>query len=207
MEPASFLTTLERLWNKSELLLWALATACLVAFLALVIAARFDAQTFGPAAQSSNHWLLPIGLALLVLAGFKTYHEKTHPPVRLVPREQQCFFGVTTQKDGRMTVQISGHFQIYNLSDQPLVLTEVRAIRPRITGQFIDRSVMVRGRDRDTYSGRHAIAPREAGDGSFHLFAFQDFSAAPREVKVAVKISDQFGRWHKLAIRRVRRVP
>ena len=42
MEPGAFVATLERLWSRSGLLLWALATACVVAFVALAVGAHFD---------------------------------------------------------------------------------------------------------------------------------------------------------------------
>src|SRR5690348_8134235 len=131
LDAASFIATLERLWSRSRLLLWALAAASLVAFVRLAIAARLDATTFGPAARSATSWLLPLGLGLLVLACFRSYHDIRNPPVRLVPTESQFFCHVNTQTDGRLTTQIAGHFEIYNLSDQPIVLTDVRVVRPR----------------------------------------------------------------------------
>lgn len=202
MEPGVFVATLERLWSRSELLLWALATACVVAFVALAVGAHFDPPTFGTVAQSANAWLLPFGVALLVLAGFRTYYEKTRPAVRLVPLEQQFFWHVNKPNDGSVTTQIVGHFEAYNLSDSPIVLIDIKPIKPKITGQFIARAVDVQD-VHTVYSGRYPIPAHMRVDGSFHLIAIQDFSSRGAEMDITVRISDQFGRRYKLAVRRV----
>ena len=91
VEPGAFLAMLERLWSRSGLLLWALGTAFIVAFVALAVGAHFDPSAFAATAQSATAWLLPIGAALLVLAGFRTYHENMNSPLRIVPLEPQFF--------------------------------------------------------------------------------------------------------------------
>lgn len=204
MEPGTFVATLERLWSRSQLLLWALATACIVAFIALAVAAHFDPTTFGATAQSANAWLLLFGAALLVLAGFRTSYEKRQRGLRIVPHEQQFFWGTPKYGDGRIAIQIAGHFEVYNLSDQPIVLAEVRPIKPHITGEFMDRSVHLRD-PRSEYVGDYAIPPRSRGEGSFHMFAFQDFSSQGPQMDIVVKVADQFGRWYRIKLPRVRR--
>ena len=202
IDPATFFATIIRVWDKSGPLLWAMGTACIVAFGALAIGARVDPATFGPSSQAFNVWLLPFGLSFLVLATFRTAYERTHPQVRLVPREQSFYWHLTKQPDGRTTVQIAGHFEIYNLRNAPLVLSNIKVVRPRITGEIINRDVSVK-QQRGPYTGRYSLDERTKGDGSLHIFAIQDFSHKRGPMRLVVKISDQFGHWYKMVVRRV----
>ena len=130
LEPGTFIAMLERLWSRSSLLLWAIAAACGLAFLALLIAARVDPVTFVAAAQATMVWLLPLGVGAAVLAGFRTYHERTHPAVRFVADEQQSFVHVAPQSDGGVVTQISTHFEVVNLSDRQILLRRFRSVDP-----------------------------------------------------------------------------
>jgi len=203
LEPSTFVATLERLWNRSGILLTALSTACLAAFVALVIAARFAPTTFDAASQSTEVWLLPLGISLAVLATFRKVYERNHPALRIVPTENQFFVHSAKQKDGRMTAQIAGHFEVYNLTDKPIVLTDVRSIKPRIHGKLVTKLVNVED-TQSAYWGRYAVPPRMMVRGSFMLIAYEDLSERGPEMDVTVRVSDQFGRWHKITVEGVR---
>lgn len=121
-----------------------------------------------------------------------------------MPIENQFYVHPAKQQDGRMTVQIVGRFEIYNLSDQPIVLIDVKPIKPRITGKLINRLINVQDTN-SQYSGRYPVPPYTMGNGSFMLIAYQDFSSRGSEVDVVVKVSDQFGRSHKIAVKHARK--
>jgi hypothetical protein len=204
MDAASFVATLERLWQRSAALLWALGVACTTAFVGLAVGAWLDAKTFGPAAQSSTPWLLPLGIALLVLAGFRSWYDRRHPALRFVPIPHQFFWHVTRQQDGQMTIQIGGRFEVYNLAASPMVLIEFKIVRPKIRGRLVNQMVHVEDTESDFW-GRYPIPAYTRVLGSVHAMAFQDFSQHAPEMDIAVKVRAQTGTWYKVEVPRVRK--
>lgn len=185
------------------MLLWAIAVASFCATAGLYIAGRIDAVTFGATTQSSVAWLLPLGLMTLVLAGFRTYYERSRPPVRFVAQNQQSFLHVQKQQDGSFTTQIVARFEVLNLSQSPIYLPEIKLIKPRTQAEIIQKTFITRQHDGVMF-GRNVIPPGHATDASADIIFRSDIIGSSHDVNIKLKISDQFGRWHRATIRHIR---
>jgi hypothetical protein len=154
LDPLTLTTTLVTLWNRGSILLWALAAASLVAVAGATAVIGIDAEITGPA-RAFPLWLFVIAVAVAVLAAFKTYHERTVQTIRLVPSDNS-FAHAARQPDGTTLTQIAVDFEVYNLIDRTVWLTEAKIARPK--GRALHSMVVLRDQD-SQYHGRSYALP------------------------------------------------
>jgi hypothetical protein len=198
----SFTTALEKLWARGSLLLFALATGLFCAFLGAEGTRWIDAAALSSAGRGLPAWTLVGSIGLFVLAIFKRVHEARERSFGIVPVDSQSFWHAATQKDGRRTTQIVVRFDLVNLTQRALWLTEARLLRPR-TPKLLHWMTHVRQTGGRGF-GSHVVPPSARTEGSVQFLINDDLGDIIRRHGVKLKLSDQFGRWHPVTMKSLR---
>ena len=126
------LTEITRLWDRSHILLWALAIGSFLGFVVLAAMALTGSPPFVEANKQVSPWLLLASVILATLAALKYYQDRSIQTVKFFPNEQQSIYhGPIKQTDGSITTQISIRFEVFNLTDKSIWLPDVTVIRPQ----------------------------------------------------------------------------
>ena len=192
-DPVSWTNSISRLWERGSLFLWAVGTAAGIAFLVLVGVEICEPQIVPIV------WILIFGLITLVfvvLAAFKTWHEKNIRTLVFFPNEARSFWNHAPQPNGQRLTQIALHGRITNVSSQPIYPTEVRLVRPR--SRTVQRNIFTESGSGRVYGSNFAIAPAGRSQFSAHFFADGLVGRAGRPLTVVIEVSDQLGHWHRV---------
>ncbi|MBN9588464.1 MAG: hypothetical protein J0G99_05585 [Alphaproteobacteria bacterium] len=195
IDPVSSLNSVIILWKRGSLLLWALGSAALVSAIALVAYALLSAD------QSAQAWVpvaFVIAIVLLILAGFKTYQEKTIATMVFHLDDSSSFWHHAPQPDGREYTQIALRGRVTNVTAVPIYPTDVRLIHPR-TNRVVQRLIFTEHEGGRGYGSDNAIAPGARSGFSVHFFAESFVGNPGKPMKLVIKVSDQLGHWHKVA--------
>lgn len=186
-------------WGRSAVLLWCLATVCILSLIVLAVGAHFQ---FGDAPTLFAAYGTVLGLAfpaLLVFAAFKTYSERPKPILSLIPKERDSFWGQSTQTSGQITTQFCLRFQATNMSDSAIMLSEIALSRPFVRHRhFLAKHLLVRHARANTYSFTNPIEPHSLTFASGDFIIDHAVGRVGQPMRVTIKVQDHAGRWHKL---------
>lgn len=115
--------------------------------------------------------------------------------MRIVPNSKRCFFSDTTT-GGRPTSQVTGAFNITNISDQHL-----RIMRVHLTTSRTDGNAWLEGGSKDEFN-QEGIAPNQTSVCDVTFFTENRLRSNGSEKRLGVTFTDQYGNEH-----RVKKVP
>jgi hypothetical protein len=82
----------------------------------------------------------------------------------VTPEAQQSFWSSSKQADGSIVTQVVARLTVKNRTEEPLGLSHVRLVTPRIRGEIVHEDVSVRAVDRNMYGtaahSGHLIPPK-----------------------------------------------
>src|SRR2546425_11371098 len=95
--------------------------------------------------------------------------------------------------------------QATNLTDRPIKLSAVRLSRPWTRTRILEKTLITRDPNPgvNTYSSENRIRPRRVSDASCIFILDGPVGRRGKPMTAVIKVSDQFGRWHKLKFRLV----
>jgi hypothetical protein len=169
----------------------------LIAVLGLTIAAHLDPTTFGAGAQTISGALLAISILAVVLGGFQVHAERHTRTFEFTGIGHECWAGVTTQRDGRITTQIVCDLRVFNLTDDTRWLTDIRLVYPKTRARVLNHMIMVRQQVGQYYGG-YPIPPRARTDARVHMIVEADLSRGIDRRGITLRIADQDKHWHTL---------
>lgn len=195
-----------QLWERGKALLWALAAIC-AAVLAILFVGAFLGVATATVALQSYGLLLVIGAAGLgILAAVKIIASRYRPPsVHLIANNAQSLWGQSRQQDGRITTQLSFRFQAANPADNFIRLSAVRLSKPWTRAPVLANVLLTSNPNPkiNTFSQANPIAPRAISEVSGVLVFDKAIGRPGKPMTAVIKVSDQFGRWHKVKFRLV----
>jgi hypothetical protein len=198
------LNGLLKLWERGKTLLWALAAICVVV-LAILFGGKFLSIAGAQGAFETYELVLVLGAAIFaVLAGVKTIEDRRRPSVHIIANDRQSMWGQSTQTDGRVTTQLSLRMQVTNLRTRAIKLSAVRLVRPWTRAPTLENMVITRSPlypQENTFSHENPIAPRTTTEASCVLILGKPVGRPGRNMTAVIKVSDQFGRWHRVKFR------
>ena len=194
------LTEITRLWDRSHILLWALAIGSFLGFVVLAAMALTGSPQFVEANKTISPWLLLASIGLATLAALKHYQDRTIQTVKFFPNEHQSFYhGPIKQTDGSITTQIAIRFEVFNLTDKSIWLPDVTVTRPRSHAPVRMKHVSLRDQS-SNFHGGYELPPHGKSDGSVDLMIQGDLTDQIARKGVAVAIKDQFGHRHTIKL-------
>jgi hypothetical protein len=202
--PAKALAELARLWDRSHILLWALAAGTFIGFVALAAGALTGSPSFVQANDTASPWLLLASIMFTALAGLKHYQHRTIQTVSLVPVETQCFYHKAVQSDGSVNTQISIRMDVFSISDKSIWLSDVKLLRPRSHATVLSKAVTLKDPLTKLHGG-YALPPGLKTEGSVDLMIQEDLTDQIARQGVILCIKDQFGHRHYLKLTNIRR--
>jgi hypothetical protein len=157
--------------------------------------------------QSYGVWLVLAGVGFGTLAAVKTIvgHYRA-PSVHLIADETQSLWGQSRQPDGRTTTQLSFQAQATNLTDNFIKLSAVRISRPWTRARVLTKMLATRHPDYprvNMFSREYSIAPGAVSYVTGTLILEGAIGRAGKPMNAVLRISDQFGRWHKMKLKLV----
>jgi hypothetical protein len=200
-DPISWLSSALQAWERGSLFLWALGVGTLSAVVALSVTPIF-APTL-----TTNSWFPALTVAavvLLVLAGFKTYQERTIETLVFIADDMQSFWNHAPQPDGRKLTQIALRGRVTNKSDKPIYPADIELISPR-TKRVVQRNIFTEHEGGRVYGSDNAIAPGARAGFSAHFFADSFIGIEGKPLTIVVSIKDQLGHRHKVRFRNLSR--
>jgi hypothetical protein len=203
-DPAKGLAELARLWDRSHILLWALAAGTFAGFVVLAAGALTGSPSFVQANNTASPWLLLASIMFATFAGLKQYQERSIQTVRLVPIEAQCFYHRAVQNDGKVNTQIGIRMEVFNISEKSIWLPGVKLLRPRSHAPVLNKHVALKHQS-SVYHGPYELPPGARTDGSAHLMIQGDLTDQIARRGIKLCIEDQFGHRHKLNLPNLRK--
>jgi len=150
-----------------------------------------------PLRQSWGGWITALTIlfgALTVAKLARTVHDAItgkRRSVHLIANSRQSSWVQSKQSDGRVTTQLSLEIQVTNLTYRSIRLHEdIRLLRP-----------WTRARPLPTVLTPNRIDPKAVASVRCVILFNRAIGRAGRPLTTVIKISDQFGRWHKLKTR------
>jgi len=137
-------------------------------------------------------------------AAVKTIESRYRPPtVHLIPNNAQSLWAQSQQPDGRVTTQFSFRMQATNLTDTVIQLSEVRMSRPWTRARVLANVLVTRhpNPNVNTFAHENPILPRAISEASCTIMLDGAISRQGKPMTAVFKVSDQFGRWHKVKFR------
>jgi hypothetical protein len=193
-----------RLWDRGKTLLWALAAICAAVFGLLLVGSYVGMAGSSAVLSDQGLWLVLGAMIFGILAAVRTIEERSPPTVRLIANERQSLWAQAKQADGRITTQFSFRMQVTNLTDKPIRLSAVRLTRPWTRARVLDQPLFTRHPDpAENIYGDYPILPRAVSSASCTIILDQPVGRAGKTIAAVIKVSDQFGRWHKLKFKRL----
>jgi hypothetical protein len=194
------LTEITRLWDRSHILLWALAIGSFLGFVVLAAMALTGSPPFVEANKQVSPWLLLASVILATLAALKYYQDRSIQTVKFFPNEQQSIYhGPIKQTDGSITTQISIRFEVFNLTDKSIWLPDVTVIRPRSHAPVRMKLLLLKDQPSNVHGG-YELPPHGKTRGSVELMIQEDLTRQIARKGVAVAIKDQFGHRHTIKL-------
>lgn len=195
-----------QLWERGgAILLWALTAISAVVFAVLIAGALVGVAGAGIALESYGLLFVLAVVALGILAAVKTIQSRYRSPsVHLIANATQSFWCQSKQQDGRITTQLSFHAQVTNLTDNVIKLSDVRISRPLTQAHLLTKVLLTRHPHYPQvtlFSREYPIAPRAISEVTCTLMLDRAIGRPGRAMIAVFKISDQFGRWHKVKFR------
>jgi hypothetical protein len=133
------------LWSNGALLLWCLTTAGAAGLSVLSVLSLLHVEHAQTMLSSYGTETALAVVVLAVFAVFKAYTERAARPLVFIAQEQQSFWGETRQSTGQVTAQITLRFQVTNVADRNLKLSDVQLVRPWVRrSSIIQRDLHVR---------------------------------------------------------------
>src|SRR5262249_38088034 len=158
-------------------------------------------------ALQSYGLLLVLGIAGFgILAAVKTIASRYRPPsVHLIANNAQSFWAQSRQQDGRITTQLSLGFQATNLTDNSIRLSAIRLSRPGTRAAILANVLITRNPNPEisTFSRENPIRPGAVSEVSGTLMFEKAIGRPGKPMTAVIKVSDQFGRWHRVKFRLV----
>ena len=137
----------------------------------------------------------------LLCALVRTISDHKGPTLRLIGDENRSYWYEWRYPDGGVTTQFCLWLEATNLTNTPIRLSAARLVRPRTWTLATESDVLTRSPDypRDTrYSHENSILPHDT-TRVMSTLAFDKGIAGPGgRLETTLKMSDQFGRWHKV---------
>jgi hypothetical protein len=193
-----------QLWERGKTLLWPLAAICAVVFAILFGGAFLGIDATAAALGSYGLWLA-LGAAVFgILAAVKTLESRRRPSVHLIANERQSLWGQSKERDGRrIATQLSFQMQATNLTGSPIKVSDVRLSRPWTRARVLQHVLATQHSDPavNTYSSENQIPPRGIAQVHCHIILDRPVGRAGQPLTAVIKVSDQFGRWHKVKFR------
>lgn len=199
-DPVKWLSSALQIWERGSLFLWALATAALLALLALV---GFSIFKPAPGIATLMLWVSIGFVVLVVLAGFKTYQERTVRTLVFVIDDMQSFWHHAPQPDGRELTQIALRGRVTNVTKQPIYPTEIRLLSP-CKGRVRQKNIFTEHEGGRVYGSDNAVGPGTRAGFSAHFFVDGFLGKSGKPMTIVVSISDQLGHWHRVTFRDLR---
>lgn len=196
----------DELLRRGSFVSFALASAVLAAAVVFALLARFDPDNFAVPYRTYGIWFWLESAFLFVFAAFLRVRERGKKSVNIVPVEHQCDASAPRQPDGSVHTHLSCHFDVFNLTNAPIRLPQVRLIKPRPRAR-VSLSVMTVQQHQGSCFGDYQIPAGCETAGHAIIFIDADLTDAIRRKGVVLKIGDHLNRWHKVRVRDVRIMP
>jgi len=195
-----------RSWERGKFFLWGIACAGAAVFILLLSGKRYDIGNAAALYDSYAVLALLLGVVAGVLAMWRTIEGRSPPSVRLIPNNQQSFWGQSRQPSGNVITQYSFRMQVTNLTDHLVKLSALRMIKPRLrrSDEELALHVLTRHPDNNTYGFEFPIRPRALSQASCDVIVNRAIGTPGKRITAIVKISDQRGRWHKVKFEKLR---
>jgi hypothetical protein len=130
------------MWQRGALVLWTIAAACLMAFIALLAGARSHLGDAEVLLTTYGADLVLAILALSVFASLKSYSEWAGRPLALIENVQQSHWCQAKQPSGEVITLIALWFQVTNFSKRSVMLTAMRLARPWVRTRRIKQKTL-----------------------------------------------------------------
>ena len=202
-DPAKASAEIRRLWDSGSFLLWALAIGAFGGFVVLAATALTGSPPFVEANHLASPWLLLASIAFAAFALLKHYQERSRQTVRLVPDETRCFYNRAVQNDGRVNTQIAIRMYVFNITDKPIWLSDVKLLRPKCHAPMLVKHVTLQHQSAN-YHGPYELPAGAKTDGSVHLIIQEDLTNQIARLGIKLSIEDQFGHRHKINLPNLR---
>jgi hypothetical protein len=187
------------MWQRGALLLWIIAAACLMAFIALLTGARSHLGDAEVLLTTHGADLVLAILALSVFASLKSYSEWAGRPLALIKNVQQSHWCQTKQPSGEVITSIALWFQVTNFSQRSVMLTAMRLGRPWVRRRRIKQTTLsVRHAIGLEYGSEFPISPHSLTHGCAHIIIDRPIGRIGKTMRVVVRIQDHAGRWYRL---------
>jgi hypothetical protein len=197
-----WLKSLAEIWERGSLLLWGVAAAALAA---LIVAGAFT--FFWPNASTSVVDFIPqiaVGsAALVVLAAFKTYQERSVRTLVFVTNVGQSFFHLAPQNDGRELTQVALRGRATNTSTAPIYLADVRLVSPR-GRRTVHKHIFTQAQNNSMFGSDHVIPSGHRAELSADFFIEGFVGDGTQEQTFVIAVSDQLGHWHRVRFAKLR---
>jgi hypothetical protein len=203
-DPSAVSGELTRLWDRGSHILWALAVAAFVGFVALAAAALTGSPPFVQLHNMISPWLLLASIVLATLAAIRQYQERGVRTVGLFPIEAQSFCHRAVQTDGRVLTQLAIRMEVFNITDKSIWLPSLRLLRPRPHGLILQKMLVLREQSSDIHGG-YELPSGAKTTGAAHLMIEGDITDTIERRGATLLIQDQFGHRHKLTLPKVRK--
>ncbi len=193
-----------QLWERGETLLWALAIICAVAFAMFFGGTWLGVGAAASALASYGLWLVLGALVFGILAAVKTIEGRSRPSVHLIANNSRSLWGQSKQPNGRIITHLALHMQATNLTKKYIRLSAARLSRPWTRARVLQSQLATRNNDLiGTYSQENPIGPGATTDALCTFVLDGPVGRKGRPITAVIKVSDQFGRWHRLKFRPV----
>src|SRR5262249_35923155 len=179
-------TEITKLWDRSHILLWALAIGSFLGFVVLAAVALTGSPQFVEANKTISPWLLLASIGFATLATLKHYQDRTIQTVKLFPNERQSFYhGPIKQTDGSITTQIAIRFEVFNLTDKSIWLPDVTVTRPRSHAPVRMKLVSLQDQSSSLHGG-YELPPHAKTHGAVDLMIQGDLTEQISRKGVAI---------------------
>jgi hypothetical protein len=111
--------------------------------------------------------------------------------------DRLSFWPQSRQQDGGVHTQYCFHMQATNLTDEPVRLSILRLVRPRIKRSHNELARYVR-------MCEPAIMPRAISEVSCDIIVDRLIGEPGKVITAVVEVSDQRGQWHKVKFAKLR---
>ena len=196
-DPAKASAEIARVWDRGSTVLWPVAIASFSGFVVLSALALTRSPPYVQANNIASPWFLIVSIGFAIFAVLKQYQERTVQTVHLFPIEVQSFCHRAVQNDGSVTTQIAIHMEVFNISEKPIWLPDVKLLRPKTHAPVLVKII--------TIGEEHlSLPPGEKAEGQVLLIIQADL--APEIVRrgISLYIQDQLGHKHKLKLPNIR---
>jgi len=195
------LETIINLWKRGKALLWALAGICAVIFGVFMATALLGVSDADAKLRSYGLVLIAGAAVFGALALVRTLLDRKRPTLHLIADERQSWWEQYRFPDGRVTTQLCFRLEATNLTNTPIRLSAARLTRPRTWARVIKNDVITRSPDYpqdNRYSRENSIFPSGTAKVMSIIIFERGIGGPGDRLKTTLRLSDQFGRWHKL---------